>query len=394
MSRDATINDLVRNIQDLMSQSRISFLMGAGCSICAGLPAMKMLTQQVEDILKRKFEENDSEGVYKLYCELSLGFSHTESNIEDYLSDLQDLGALAQRKVNKGLTDHKQKLTDIGYSLKQINFLINEIKNSIRDILSRDITTMEHHRKFCKAIHRDLVYGRDHNKQTVNYFLLNYDTLIEDALALEHVYFVDGFIGGSTAWWDIESYENSTKKTGSIIQAKVFKLHGSIDWVKLNDRPLPIRIRSTIKNVIVPGSVESVLIYPSTVKYMEAECDPFAQTLNKFRNTLSHTENHILFIMGYGFNDEHINAEILNGLRNSNGALSIVVFSGDEKLAPGLVKLIKNPEVANQVIIFGKTVVLKHGVPFLTAENDETFNWFKFDVLAKIACGEVINIVS
>ncbi|MFC3336802.1 SIR2 family protein [Flavobacterium palustre] len=55
----------------------------------------------------------------------------------------------------------------------------------------------------------------------------NYDTLLEDALALAGIEFQDGFIGGGVAFWNVQNYAN---QTGT--RAVVSKLHGSIDWYR------------------------------------------------------------------------------------------------------------------------------------------------------------------
>ena len=39
--------DLVQDLRDLLSQSQLAFLLGAGCSCKAGLPLMSKLTEEV-----------------------------------------------------------------------------------------------------------------------------------------------------------------------------------------------------------------------------------------------------------------------------------------------------------------------------------------------------------
>ncbi len=41
------LKDTVRDMRDLLSQSRFAFLLGAGCSLKAGLPLMPKLTEEV-----------------------------------------------------------------------------------------------------------------------------------------------------------------------------------------------------------------------------------------------------------------------------------------------------------------------------------------------------------
>ena len=41
----------------------------------------------------------------------------------------------------------------------------------------------------------------------MDYLVLNYDTVLEDALALERVPFSDGLDGGVTGWWNPETFD-------------------------------------------------------------------------------------------------------------------------------------------------------------------------------------------
>ena len=41
------LKDTVQDMRDLLSQSRLAFLLGAGCSLKAGLPLMPKLTEEV-----------------------------------------------------------------------------------------------------------------------------------------------------------------------------------------------------------------------------------------------------------------------------------------------------------------------------------------------------------
>ncbi len=45
------ISEYYEQMKQLLSQSRVSFLIGAGCSLYAGLPLMDSLTQQICDKL-------------------------------------------------------------------------------------------------------------------------------------------------------------------------------------------------------------------------------------------------------------------------------------------------------------------------------------------------------
>ncbi|MFP4457900.1 MAG: hypothetical protein ACLFPS_09635 [Clostridia bacterium] len=65
-------------IKELFSQSRISFLIGAGCSCCAGLPLMKSLTKEVMAICST-VECEDEKRASKLLQEIEKRYEVTNN---------------------------------------------------------------------------------------------------------------------------------------------------------------------------------------------------------------------------------------------------------------------------------------------------------------------------
>ncbi|VVB52155.1 SIR2-like domain protein [uncultured archaeon] len=236
MSNGDLINEYNKQMQQLLSQTRVSFLIGAGCSLCAGLPLMNGLTQQVCTKLDPDMMTNEDEKTsFNLLKEIKSRYAEIKNtSIEDFLSEIQDIDAILQRQLTKGILNPLYLSKAGSYERKHTQLLIKKIKENIVEILGSNISTIEYHRKFCRAIHFSLRKGRERTKRPVNYFILNYDTLFEDALALERVSFNDGFIGGATAWWDQNYFyeDKSLSGTGREFEARVYKLHGSIDWIK------------------------------------------------------------------------------------------------------------------------------------------------------------------
>lgn len=247
--------DPIDKLKELLSRSRQSFLLGAGCSLCADLPLTSDLTDQVLE------DEKLSPKTKKILGFLIKEFKGSEtkgsgiSTIEDYMSDLIDLLSIAQRRSDCTGADCKVQL-DREYSVEDLDKALQEIKNAIESCINKEVE-ISIHRDFIRAVHGRSQLGKPDNSPAINYFILNYDTLIEDSLALERVSYVDGFSGGSTGWWDSNCF---TKKG---IAAPVFKVHGSIDWCLLDDDVLPRRIRPSIKSI---GHVERVMIWPDATK--------------------------------------------------------------------------------------------------------------------------------
>jgi len=389
MTEDGLIQEYYEKIPELLGQPRVSFLVGAGCSACAGLPFMYELTRQICDKLDpAKATDSDQKISFELLQEIKNRFNGLEGvSIEDFLSEIQDIDAILQRQSIKGVENPVYTSTGGKYTLHHTQLLLKRVKEEIRGILGADILTIKYHRAFCKAIHYDLVKGRKRTKHPVNYFILNYDTLFEDALALEGISFNDGFVGGATAWWDHLRFGGEEFSLGGqrSLEARVYKLHGSIDWIKPAQNDFPIRVRFTLPKDEIIGLGEPVVIYPSSVKYKETQYDPYAQMMISFRKYLTTTENHILVIMGYGFNDEHINVEIHDAIRNSNGALSVVIFYGGDKLPNSIQTWMSDGNIKSQVLVLGKRGIWKDGQELLNSEED--LEWYKFEKLSELISG-------
>ncbi|HCS72469.1 MAG TPA: hypothetical protein DIW17_01155 [Clostridiales bacterium] len=382
-------------IIEIMSQTDLSFLIGAGCSLCAGLPHMVRLTElvgsELENVLVDSPENISALNLYRAIANI-YSASCTVS-IEDFLSEIQDLDAIVQRQNRKGITSPSFPYNGDNYSLEAIQILMVKIKEIIKDILGGKISSIENHRKFCRSIHFDFSKGRKRTKSPVNYFLLNYDTLIEDALAIEGIAFDDGFIGGATAWWNPEWFQSKNGQFSNSVKAEahIYKLHGSIDWIKPQDSDFPMRIRSCLPVESILGAGEPVVIFPSSTKYKATQFDPFAQMISSFRKTLSHQKDQVLVIMGYGFNDEHINAEIYNGIRNSNGSLSVVIFLGSSELPSTITNWMDANSISDQLLVLGRNQVWKKGECVYQCDTTcgEEFDWYKFEYITNLISSEV-----
>ena len=135
---------------------------------------------------------------------------------------------------------------------------------------------------------------------------MNYDTVLEDALALERVSFSDGLDGGVTGWWSPQTFDRVH------LAARVFKLHGSINWCDFPDDPLPRRLGASLQ--IEDADNRRILIWPASTKYRETQLDPYAQLADRARKVLRPNKGSqcVLVICGYSFGDAHINIETID----------------------------------------------------------------------------------
>lgn len=363
----------LNDLDDLLMQNGKAFLLGAGCSKCAGLPLTAELTA------KTLASTHLDATTKTILTDIEALFEGANAaNIEDYLSELVDLVAIAERRGARGATTSTARLNEVEYSAKQLKDAVDQIKGAIAKLI--DITVnLEVHWKFIQAVHRPARPGRAVATRPVDYLILNYDTLIESALALQKLSYADGMNGGISAWWDPSTFEADE------LAARVLKLHGSIDWSEISDDPLPRRIAKTL--TLPTGNDGKVLIWPASTKYRETQRDPYAQLSSLARRILRPQSGRqtVLTICGYSFGDSHINIEIERALRESGGELTVVVFTFDEEPMGDLKRLHEDMEITDQVRIYARRGFF-HGTTAAKSDND--LPWSKFENITRLLGGE------
>ena len=362
-------------LEKLLSQPNRAFLLGAGCSKCAGLPLMAELTDQVLD---DKCVSEQTKGILHAIRQAFDGA--TSITIEDCLSELVDVLSIAERRQTLGATDCRAQVHSLSIQLEDARNAVSDIRDAIVRAIDREDLKVEVHRDFVRAIHRSLQSGKAGDKHPVDYFILNYDTLVEDALGRERLTVADGFSAGATAWWNQESFNTPG------VAARVFKIHGSIDWLCLEGNDiLPHRIRTSRSDGRYPG--KRVVIWPAATKYRETQRDPYAQVLAFMRSTLRPQPKSelVLAICGYRFSDSHINLELEQALHESQGRLTIVAFSEQHELTGQLADWLRDPAVREQVLVYTSRGFI-HGSKSVPSLTD--LPWWKFEVLTRLLGGE------
>ena len=191
------IEELIR----LLSQSKLTFLLGAGCSKCAGIPLMEELTQKVLKALQ------SDEKTHMILQELIKQYDGgKDCTIEDYMSELVDLISIADRRKLRSARTAVIPFGNKSYSASELQNALTKIKENIGKTITQCKVRIHHHRQFVRAIHERLQSGKPGANGPVDYFTLNYDTLLEDALSLQRVSVADGITGGATGWWQADAY--------------------------------------------------------------------------------------------------------------------------------------------------------------------------------------------
>ncbi|GAH37393.1 unnamed protein product, partial [marine sediment metagenome] len=106
---------------------------------------------------------------------------------------------------------------------------------------------------------------------------------------------------------------------------KLFKVHGSIDWYDLNDN-----IVSDI-SLIENGKYadKRLIILPGDRKYSEAFHEPYRELIQKADNSLRSGRSFLM--IGYSFNDDHIQEILIKRLKEDEKSGIIITRSLSQK---------------------------------------------------------------
>lgn len=138
----------LNDLDDLLTGSGKAFLFGAGCSKCAGLPLTAELTEKTLASARL-----DATTKTILTAIKGLFAGAIAANIEDYLSELVDLVAIAERRGARGATTSTASLNGVDYSTKQLKDAVDQIKEAIAEAIDISVN-LEVHWKFIQAVHR------------------------------------------------------------------------------------------------------------------------------------------------------------------------------------------------------------------------------------------------
>jgi hypothetical protein len=362
LPESCSIDDVIKeDLNNLLSLDNVVFLVGNGISFACNSPRIDdIYSDSSKNIFKTIISKHDliSEGDFhitqplkEIFCKKA-GCSEN-IDLESFLAFLQsikypsDLYNLEFSYKFEGKERikriHKKIVENLYYELKKK--LIKEIKKiNLANISTGKENYPEKLRKFLK-----LLTTRPENLKRASIFSLNYDMLLEEALENAGILYNNGFSGIINRNFSIENYDydlyypgqNSVGKVNRVDKLiNLYKLHGSISWFKsknkagilevtekspelideklLDERKENESIDSNIKNIL-----DNVLIYPTPLKAEETLDYPYSELFRRFYHTIC-SQQTVLFVIGYGFGDEHVNRIIARALSIPSFHLYIV----------------------------------------------------------------------
>jgi len=339
-------------IGTLLKMDNVSFLIGAGASMDAGGIGLASIPVELERSLQRAAEESgggqdtDWLGLFYDTCSLLSGrtldlherktslagdvsrVNRIPVNLEDYLSTLHLWRATMSRPATN-VTIALEAGDSLTLTRDSVDRLILEVRRVLTSLADLPASGKEHalrcHRRLIQKI-----LTRPLNLRRANLFTLNYDTLVEKAADAEGVLLVDGFVGTLRRVFRPESYDVDFYFPAQTTEGRVhrhdralhlYKLHGSITWHRCEESwENPYGLYSTFYSQM---TTDDVLIYPSPLKYGQALGLPYSELFRHFGSAIAQPQS-VLFTIGYGYGDAHVNALIRQALAIPSFTLVVI----------------------------------------------------------------------
>lgn len=198
------------------------------------------------------------------------------------------------------------------------------LEQSLHDVeldaptLSKVVTaTWELTNRGCLDVHSAIMTGKaslalvrlfEHLLRTANpriqVVTTNYDRLAEYAAALSGSRAHDGFSTGYVGRFVLDPTRLQPQRGIS-----VWKVHGSLDWfLGVDGLPIASPLAREVPDGLVP-----LVVTPGLSKYRETHREPYRTVMASADHALS-TASSVLCV-GYGFNDEHVQARLAHRVR-------------------------------------------------------------------------------
>ena len=308
-------------IKEFFNMKNVNFLFGSGTSSPA-IPVMKGLLKAIRE---SKLTDKEKE-VFEQIAEVK------NDNIEEIL------GTLYSQKA------YLEGIGDSGSAEKNLcQGLIDKIESVIYDNLTPDLVP-EHIAEASKQVldHYRRLYSKVTNRNKdlsrINVFTTNNDLFNETALDSLNIHYINGFSGGLKKYFNpaFFNYTFSKRMDTSLEKFEpvnnmvyLYKIHGSVNWIEDSSNA------NSYFNIRELTEVEKdyngkAMIYPTPLKQNKSLGSPYVDLFREFQHKLLEP-NSVLFVIGYSFNDEHINDIIYRSLVTNSSLILCIVNQLDEK---------------------------------------------------------------
>ena len=241
------IDSTFKVIQSFLKNPPV-IIWGSGATIDFGLPSMEQLMTKIKSISPEIEERGNLEG------ELSKITGHEK---------LDKISEVVKNEVSK------QDIACLKRAVQNQTYLA-PVKKMIR--------------KFY-----------DPHPKKINIITTNYDRILEYAIAQMDINYCDGFSGNIMSRFN----QNFFAKSEMI---NLVKVHGSLNWSRFNDRIFFLPVEYDL------ADVDDTIVLPTQDKYKRTHQDPYRSLLIKSDEYIESAQS--FFVVGFGFNDNHITPKI------------------------------------------------------------------------------------
>lgn len=297
------------------NRDEIVFLLGAGASVDAGIPASCDMIKRLEDLLTKDRSWKRFIQLYNfvksaiIYADGIKGnFDFSSFNIERLVNTLDELRKSDEHPLFPFIGSWNPKFSEL--TDNKFNDLSDFRKSIVEELVGKWMHSeyAEDSDYYTKLSEFQKLY-----QHPLRIFSLNYDLCVEKSC---HDLVERGF--GSGKHWDWKIFDNEEQIEKSIF---LYKLHGSIDWIRDDNGQLDYK-----DSGIPPDKAE--IIFGTTYKLQYI--DPFLFFAYEFRKRLM-TDARLLICVGYGFADEHINGIITQALNGQQTRKMLVIMPCDDE---------------------------------------------------------------
>lgn len=288
--------ELIRFIQTCMSQVP-AIVLGSGASMAFGMPGMQDLSKYL--ISSVVPEDSELEEWEKFKTELNEGVG-----LETALHNVN---------LNQRLEEE----------------IIFNTRNLIleKDIEIRKAITMNNYNLPLSNLVDFLNTAASPNIKIVT---TNYDRIAEYAVDKANLRQYTGFEGNY-----IRRFDTKKKKMFQMSKVvEILKVHGSVDWYKSSDTEI-ISLPDEFKD---NDKFKPVMVTPGRGKYQHTHDEPFRSLITRVDEIFDEAKS--ILIIGFGFNDGHIQPKLVNKMRDSKTPILIIAKS----LTPQAIEFIKSNE--------------------------------------------------
>lgn len=318
-STEKRVELIKTKLREFFNLKNVNFLFGAGTSNGA-IDTMSELYKHLEFSKEEKNEEKEFKSIV----------AKEGKNLEKILTVMYS----ARNYYNGIHDDDKNAEDDITHYKELYDRLIKKIEGHIFDSINVDFATKECPKilGYYTTFYQKLAM-RNKDLSRIRVFTTNNDLFNETALDSLNIHYINGFSGGLRRFFNpaLFNYTWSKRMDTSIDKYEpienlvyLYKIHGSINWRE--STPLPgnyFEIEEIPSSELT--SDKACLIYPTPTKQDKSLGAPYVDLFREFQNKLLEPHS-VLFVIGYGFNDRHVNEIIYRALA-TNSTINIVIFS-------------------------------------------------------------------